>query len=239
MTFGDNSQGKIIGIGKVQISPSTFIDNVFLVKGLKHNLISISQLCDLGLKVCFETNTCIITNPIDNGIVFVGNRHGNVYIVDLNNMSHLSQCLMADDAKENEISWLWHRRLGHASMDLMSKLVRKDLVRGLPKIKFEITKLCDACQFGKQTRNFFKTKNVVTTTRPLELIHMDLFGPTRTSSLGRKKYGFIIVDDYSRYTWVMFLGHKDETLTAFHIFYKKVTNEKNISILGIRSDHGT
>ena len=111
VTFGDNSQGKIIRIGKVQILPSTFIDNVLLVKGLKHNLISISQLCDLGLKVCFETNMCIITNPIDNGIVFMGNRHGNVYIVDLNNMSHLSQCLMPDDAKENEISWLWHRRL--------------------------------------------------------------------------------------------------------------------------------
>ena len=106
VTFGDNSQGKIIGIGKVQISSSTFIDNVLLVKGLKHNLISISQLCDLGLKVCFETNMCIITNPIDNGIVFMGNRHGNVYIIDLNNMSHLSQCLMADDTKENKISWL-------------------------------------------------------------------------------------------------------------------------------------
>ena len=124
-------------------------------------------------------------------------------------------------------------------MDLMSKLVRKDLVRGLPKIKFEITKLCDACQLGKQTRNSFKPKNVVTTTRPLELIHMDLFGPTRTSSLGGKKYGFVIVDDYSRYTWVMFLGHKDETFTAFQNFYKKVSNEKNMSILGIRSDHGT
>ena len=107
---------------------------------------------------------------------------------------------MANDAKKNEISWLWHRRLGHASMDLMSKLIRKDLVRGLPKVRFETNKLCDACQLGKQTRNSFRPKNIVFTSKPLELIHMDLFRPTRTTSLGEKKYGLVIVDDYFRYT---------------------------------------
>ena len=76
---------------------------------------------------------CVITNLIDNNIIFIGNRYRNVYIVDLNNMSNLSQCLMANENKNEEVSWLWHRRLGHASMDLMSKLVRKNLVKGLPK----------------------------------------------------------------------------------------------------------
>ena len=99
VTFGDNGQDKIIEIGKIQITPSTSIDGVLLVKGLKHNLISISQLCDKRLKVSFETSICIITNPKDNNIIFIGNRYGNVYIVDLNNMSNLSQCLMANDAK--------------------------------------------------------------------------------------------------------------------------------------------
>ena len=64
-------------------------------------------------------------------------------------MSNLSQCLMANDAKKNEISWLWHRRLRHASMDLMSKRIKKDLVRGLFKVRFETNKLCDACQLEK------------------------------------------------------------------------------------------
>ena len=86
VTFGDNGQGKIIGIGKIQITPSTFKDSVLLVKGLKHNLISISQLCDKRLKVSFETSICIITNPKDDNIICINNRHGNVYIVDLNNM---------------------------------------------------------------------------------------------------------------------------------------------------------
>ena len=122
---------------------------------------------------------------------------------------------MANDAKENDISWLWHRRLGHASIDLMSKPIRKDLVRGLSKVRFETNKLCDACQLGNQTRNNFRHKNIISTSRPLELIHMDLFGPIRTTSLGGKKYGFVIVDDYSRYIWVMFLAHKDEAFTIF------------------------
>ena len=122
---------------------------------------------------------------------------------------------MTNDAKKNKISWLWHRRLGHASMDLMSKLIRKDLVRGLSKVKFETNKLCDACQLGKQTKNSFRPKNVVSTSRPLELIYMNLFGPTRTTSLGEKKYGLMIIDEYSRYTWVMFLAHKDEVFTIF------------------------
>ena len=149
VTFENNGQDKIIGIGKVQINSTTFIDNVLHVKGLKHNLISISQLCDKGYTVSFSTIMCVITNPIDNSIIFIRNRLENIYIVDLNNMSNLSQCLMANENKNEEVSSLWHRRLGHASMDLMSKLIKKNLVKGLPKVNHERNKLCDACQLGK------------------------------------------------------------------------------------------
>ena len=104
VTFGDNGQDKIIEIDKIQITPSTFIDSVLLVKGLKHSLISISQLCDKGLKVSFETSMCIITNLKDDSIIFIDNRHRNIYSIDLNKMSNLSQCLMTNDAKKNDIS---------------------------------------------------------------------------------------------------------------------------------------
>ena len=198
--FGDNGQGKIIGIDKIQINSTTFIDNVLHMKGLKHNLISISQLYDKGYTISLSTIMCVITNPIDNNIIFIENRYTNVYIVDLNNMSNLSQCLMANENKNEEVNWLWHRTLGHASMDLMSKLIKKNLVKGLPKINYERNRLCDACQLGKQTRNTFKPKNIVSTTRPLELLHMNLFRPTRIISLGGKRYGLVIIDDYSRFT---------------------------------------
>ncbi len=87
VTFGDNNQGHIIGIGKVQITSSTFVDNVWLVDGLKHNLLSISQLCDKGFDVLFKQSLCIITNSIDNSLVFKGIRRGNVYVVDLDDLA--------------------------------------------------------------------------------------------------------------------------------------------------------
>ena len=106
-------------------------------------------------------------------------------------------------------------------------------------MNFEKDRNCDACQLGKQTRVSFKSKNIVSTSRPLELLHMDLFGPTRTTSLGRKWYDFIIIDDFSHFIWVFFLAHKDETFQVFSKFYRKVINEKRFSIQNIRSDHGT
>ena len=124
-------------------------------------------------------------------------------------------------------------------MHSLSKLIKKELVISLPKLNFEKDRIYDACQLSKQTRVSFKSKNIVSTTRPLELLHMDLFGPTRTTSLGGKWYDFIIIDDFSRFTWVFFLGHKDETFQVFSKFYRKVINEKGFSIQNIRSDHGT
>ena len=81
-------------------------------------------------------------------------------------------------------------------MHTIAKLISKSLVRGLPHFKVDLDYVCDACQLGKQTRESFKLKNVISTTRPLELLHMDLFGPTRITSLGGMKYGLVIVDDF-------------------------------------------
>ena len=84
-------------------------------------------------------------------------------------------------------------------MNHLNKLISKDLVIGLPKLKFERDHICEACQKGKQVKSSFKIKNVVSSLRPLELLHMDLFGPSRTMSLGGNYYALVIVDDFSRY----------------------------------------
>ena len=105
-------------------------------------------------------------------------------------------------------------------MDLISKLSRKDLVRGLPKLKYENNQICKACQLRKQVRSLFKSKNTIASSRPLEILHMDLFGYSRTVSLGGKVYGLVIMDDYSRFTWVLFLSHKNDTPSAFSRLYK-------------------
>ena len=91
----------------------------------------------------------------------------------------------------------------------------------MPKICWKTYLLYEACQQEKQIKTSFKSKDVVSTTRPLQLLHMDLFRTTQTLSLEGKKYGFAIVDDYSRYTWVYFLAHKHESFKVIKIFFKK------------------
>ena len=104
-----------------------------------------------------------------------------------------------------------YKRQDHASLSLLNKLISKDLVVGLPSIKYNDDKVCDACARGKQVRNFFKLKNYTSTTRLLEMLHMDLCGPMRIISRGGQRYVLVVVDDYSCFTWTLFLASKDET----------------------------
>ena len=99
-------------------------------------------------------------------------------------------------------------------------------MNGLPKLKFEKDSVYDACQLGKQIRSSFKSKGSVLTTKPLELLHLDLFSLVSPSSLGGKSYAFVIVDDYSRFTWTLFLAHKDEAFNKFSSLCKKLQNQK-------------
>ena len=202
VTFGDDNKGIIKGTRTVSCEGME-INDVFYVEGLKHNLLSISQFCDKGYEVMFKSDECIVRD-IEGNKICCGKRNGNVYILDFN-VDH-PKCLSAVD---DEIL-VWHRRLGHANLHTIKKLQRYNLVDGLPKIKIYKNHVCDACQFGKQRKVSFKSKNIVSTTKPLQLLHMDLFGPTRIRSLAGKHYAYVIVDDYSRYTWVLFLGSKDE-----------------------------
>ncbi|KAK2395594.1 putative mitochondrial protein [Trifolium repens] len=167
--------------------------------------------------------------------MFKGNRKGNVYKVNLSDLKEQQVfCLLTlSDEK-----WVWHKRLGHANWRLISKLSKDNLVRGLPKIKYHSDSLCGSCQKGKIVKSSFKNKNIVSTSRPLELLHIDLFGPVSTASINGKKYGLVIVNDYSRWTWVKFLRTKDDTYEVFSIFCTQIQNEKDSKILKVRSDHG-
>ena len=148
------------------------------------------------MRVIFEPTHCEVQSLHDNHTFFIGSRNENVYLVDLDSLNNSDVCL----ASLVNDSWLWHRWLGHAGMKQISKLVKIKLFRRLPKLKFEKDDVCDACQMRKQTRSSFKSKGMISTSRPLELLHFDLFGPISPSSLGGKSYAFIIVDDYSRFT---------------------------------------
>ena len=110
VTFGDNRKGMIIGKGRIKITPSTFTEDILLVKKLKHNLLSISQLCDVGFNVFFKTSMCIVIDPLDSNSKFIGHRLENIYVVDLDDLAlSSSTSLIAMDEKSNESSLLWHR----------------------------------------------------------------------------------------------------------------------------------
>src|ERR1044072_9262210 len=233
--FGGNQKGKIIGSGTIGYGKSSSIKNVILVEGLMHNLLSISQLADNGHDVIFNQKSCQVVSQKDGSILFNGTRKNNIYKIS---MSYLvkqnAKCLLS----VNEEQWVWHRKLGHVSLRRISQLNKLELVRGLPNLKFTSEALCEACQKGKFSKRSFKAKNVVSTSRPLELLHIDLFGPVKTASINGKKYGLVIVDDYSRLTWVKFHRSKDESHSVFSTFCTQVQNEKNCKIVKVRSDHG-
>ena len=130
-------------------------------------------------------------------MIFKGFRHGSLYLVDFNDSeAQLTSCLLS----KSNMGWLWHRRLGHVGMKQLNKLVKHDLVIGLKDVTFEKDKPCSACQAGKQVGKSHPKKSEMSTSKPFELLHMDLFGATTYTSIGSNKYGFVIVDDYTRYT---------------------------------------
>nr|GEU47915.1 hypothetical protein [Tanacetum cinerariifolium] len=107
-------------------------------------------------------------------------------------------------------SWLWHRHLSHLNFGAINHLARQGLVQGLPKLKFKKDHICYACAMGKSKKKSHKSKSEDTNQEKLYLLHMDLCGPMRVESVNGKKYILVIVDDYSRFTWVKFLRSKDE-----------------------------
>jgi hypothetical protein len=116
-------------------------------------------------------------------------------------------------------------------MKQLNKLVKHDLVRGLKDVIFEKDKLCSAWQAGKQVGNTHPKKSIMSTSKAFELLHVDLFG--------RNKYGFVMVDDFTRYTWVFFLVDKSDVFATFKLFIKRVHNKFETIIKKVRSDNGS
>nr|GEV58029.1 integrase, catalytic region, zinc finger, CCHC-type, peptidase aspartic, catalytic [Tanacetum cinerariifolium] len=153
--------------------------------------------------------------------LLTGSRGNNLYTLSLQDMMVSSPiCLLSNASKTK--SWLWHRRLSHLNFSAINYLARQGLVRALSKLKFKKDHLCSACAIGKSTKKTHKPKSEDTNQEKLYLLHMDLCGPMRVESVNGKKYIVIIVDDYSRFTWVKFLRSKDETPTFIIKFLKMI-----------------
>ncbi|GJV33096.1 putative ribonuclease H-like domain-containing protein [Tanacetum coccineum] len=217
--FGNDHFGAIMGYQDYVIGDSV-ISRVYYVEGLGHNLFSVGQFCDSDLEIAFRKHSCFVRymNGVD---LLKGSRSTNLYTLSLDDMMKSSPvCLLSKASKTK--SWLWHRRLNHLNFSTINDLARKDLVRGLPRLKFEKYHLCSACQLGKSKKYSHKPKSENTNMEVLHTLHMDLCSPMRVQSINVKKYILGIVDDYSRFTWVKFLRSKDETPEFVINFLKQI-----------------
>ena len=221
----------IRGIGTTDIPGLPVFEDVWYVDGLKANLLSISQICDNGLNVLFTKYECEIFDGGGDcmclGIRTTDNCYGLTPSIS-------NKCF---SAKIDQVN-LWHQRLGHASHKQLEKISKCDAVVGLPM--FEKIDKCirGPCQIGEQIKSKHLSVASVQTSRPLELLHIDLMGPVRVQSLGGKKYILVVVDDFTRYTWVVLLKDKIEAPEKMIHLCKKLQVEKDTMIARIRSDHG-
>nr|GEV40299.1 retrovirus-related Pol polyprotein from transposon TNT 1-94 [Tanacetum cinerariifolium] len=226
----------ILGYGDL-IWGNITITRVYFVKGLGHNLFSVGQFCDTDLEVAFRRNTCFIRD-LDGVDLLKGSRSINFYTINLYDMASASPiCLMAHAIPTK--SWLWHQRLSHLNFDTINDLAKNDLVSGLPKFKYVKEHLCPSCDQGKSKRASHPPKPVLNSKQQLRLLHMDLCGPMRVASINGKRYVLVIVDDYSRYTWVHFLRTKDETPEVIKNFLKKIYVRLQAPVIIVRTNNRT
>jgi hypothetical protein len=236
ITFGDNSQSQVLGFGKIAITIEHSISKVLLVKSLDYNLLSISRLCEMSYNCLFTDKGVTIFRRSDGFFAFKGVLRGKIYLVDfIPNEVELDRCLIV----KTNMGWLWHQRLAHVGMRNLQKLQKDGHILELTNIVFEKDKPCRASQAGRQVGAHHHAKNIMTITRPLEMLHMDLFGPIAYISIGGNKYGLAIVNDYSCFTWVFFLQDKSETQEVLKIFLKRAQNEFDAKVKNIRGDNST
>ncbi|GJT97573.1 retrovirus-related pol polyprotein from transposon TNT 1-94 [Tanacetum coccineum] len=234
--FGNDNFAAIIGYGDY-IHGNISICHVYYVECLGHNLFSVGQFCVGDLEVAFRSKTCYVQN-LEGDDLLTGGRDSNLYTISISDMAASSPICLMSKATSTK-SWLWHRRLSHLNFGTINDLTKLDLVDGLPKFKYGKDHLCSACERGKSKKASHPPKLIPSDYSKLELLHMDLCGPMRVASVNGKKYILVIVDDFSRFTWVYFLRSKDETPEIIKKFIAQAQLNYKAKVCKIRTDNGT
>jgi hypothetical protein len=169
---GNNEHGKVLGFGKVVIAKDITLETILLVETLGYNLIFVRQLAICGFDTTFSLHYVKVFRSDNLEVAFVGHVENNLYVVDFSKEStYSSTCLMA----KADVGWLWYRRLAHVGMRNLKQLLKGEYVVGLTDISFEKDRPCSAFIAGKQKEKLHPSVTTISTSRPLELLHMDLF----------------------------------------------------------------
>nr|GEX70498.1 putative ribonuclease H-like domain-containing protein [Tanacetum cinerariifolium] len=203
------------------------------------------RIFDSGCSRSMTDTKCLVLSkdfklPDDSMVVLKVPMKHNLYTINLNDLCPRGNlaCLVAHASFDECVKW--HRRMAHVNYKNMNRLVKGNLVRGLPPNLFKNGHTGVACCKGKQHKASYKGINAVSSiSEPLQLLHMDLFRPTSIRSIDHKYYCLVITDYYSRFCWVFFLEHKDETYPILKDFINLVENQLNKKVKAIRCDNGT
>jgi hypothetical protein len=195
----------VLSEGEIKVSDKVTLRRVALVQSLGFNLLFVSQLLDEGFEVLFRSGGSWILDSRGDLVCMVV-PDGQVFRADFSQSSGVSHCFLAGSSSE---LWKWHRKLGHLSFDLLSRLSKLNLVRGLPRLRFEKELVCAPCRQAKIVASSHPSLTDVMMECPCELLHMDLVGPSHVRSAGGKWYVLVVVDGYSRYVWVFFLEKRE------------------------------
>ncbi|GJY78859.1 retrovirus-related pol polyprotein from transposon TNT 1-94 [Tanacetum coccineum] len=190
--FRNDYFGAFMGYGDYVIGDSV-ISRVYYVEGLGHNLFSVGQFCYSDLEVAFRKHTCFVLD-LDGVDLIKGSCGTNLYTISVEDMMRSSPICLLSKASKNK-SWLWHRRLNHLNFGTLNDLARKDLVRSLPRLKFEKDYLCSSCQLGKSRKATHKPKMINTIMEVLHTLHMDLCRPLRVQIGLNKTVRFVWTDN--------------------------------------------
>ena len=186
--FGNDAPCLIKGKGFIKLTKKITCDDAYYVEGLNYNLLSVSQLSNIGCKVEFGNKTAKIFDINGNLIWKGGKTRSNLFYVYINN----STCLIV---KIDDV-WVWHKRLCHVKFYNLISINNMKKVRGLPKLKKPNNIMCKQCQLGKMTKSSFKSKTY-TSKDVLEIVHTNFCGPIEVKIYKGYKYIIIFVGDYS------------------------------------------
>ena len=236
IAFGDNGKGKIVGVGAVVVSDHFSLREVALVDNLGFNLLSVFQLLEDGYDVIFKRGLSRVLDARGDLVCLIF-PFGRVFRIDFSSSFPGPTCCLVAGSSSSEL-WKWHRHLGHLSFDLLNRLSSFAIVRGLPKLVLEKDLVCHPFRHGKMVAISHPSVNQVMTAHPGELLHMDIVGPARVRSVGGKLYILVIVDDFSRYSWVFFMETKDEAFEHVRDLILRLKNELSCPMRAIRSDNG-
>lgn len=234
--FDDDSRIDIKGKGSISFvfknGVKKVMSNVYFIPALKSNIISLGQATEAGCEVRMKEDVLNIYDRDGRLLIRTNRGRNRLYKVALE--ADKALCLQV---KASDVSSKWHARLGHINYENIRLMIGKDLVTGIPKMNVE-KKACVSCLLGKQSRQSFPQATTFRASQKLELLHGDLCGPISPPTIGKNRYVFVVIDDYSRYMWTMLLKEKGEAFERFKKLKACIEQEAGVSIKTLRTDRG-